>query len=78
MSRNLRSPPGRILPAARTASLLALQDGGVVYSIFRLFAYFTVKRHFILLPLLFILLLLGLVFFFISSTVIAPFIYTLF
>ncbi|MDR0220621.1 MAG: DUF5989 family protein, partial [Lachnospiraceae bacterium] len=51
---------------------------GFVYSIFRLFAYFTMKRHFILLPLLGILLLLGLVFFFISSTVIAPFIYTLF
>jgi hypothetical protein len=51
---------------------------GFMYSIFRLFAYFTVRRHFILLPLLCILLLLGLLFFFISSTVIAPFIYTLF
>ena len=51
---------------------------GLLYNLFRLFTYFHMKRQHILLPVLFILILIGLIFFFVASTVIAPFIYTLF
>ena len=51
---------------------------GIMHSVFRLFAYFYMNRQYIFIPVLCILVIIGLIFFFVSSTIIAPFIYTLF
>jgi len=48
------------------------------YVLLRVFSYFIRKKHFIMIPVLCILLILALLFFFISTTIIAPFVYTIF
>lgn len=47
-------------------------------SLYRVISFFMERRQFVMLPALVILLVLGIVLFFLSSTVVAPFIYTLF
>lgn len=47
-------------------------------SLYRVISFFMERKQFIMLPALIILLALGIVLFFLSSTVVAPFIYTLF
>jgi hypothetical protein len=46
--------------------------------VFIVLSYFVRQRQYLLLPVVFVLVLLGVLFFFVSSSPLAPFIYTLF
>ena len=49
-----------------------------IRNVYKIIGYFIEKKHFVLMPLLCVFILLGLLFFFITSSVVTPMIYTLF
>ncbi len=49
-----------------------------VKTVFEIIGYFIERKHYILLPIILILVFLGLMFFFVTSSVVTPMIYTLF